>query len=168
MLVVDLLGAALTLITLLFLGLAGALLARLLLGERAEEDPLAFAVAALLAMLSLGTLLGLVLGAVGLLRIEIGLLLLAVLVVLLLRRARVGGDPWRPARLVGRRAWDRLCEGPVPALIALHALAAEGLRGLLRPPLSWDSLMYHMSIVATWVQEGRISAVFGMRPLNFY
>ncbi len=168
MLVIDLLGAVLTLITLLFLGLAGTLLARLLLGGRAEEDPLAFAVAALLAMTGLGTLLGLALGAIGWLRIEVALLLLAVVTVLLLRRARTLGDPWGPARRVGRCTWRRLREHPALALIALHAAAAEGLRGLLRPPLSWDSLMYHMSIVATWVQEGRISPVFGMRPLNFY
>lgn len=172
MFVVDLLGAALTLITLLFLGLSGVLLARLLLGERAAEDPLAFAVAALLSMTALGTLLGIALGAAGLLRLPIGLLLLAVVTVLLLRRARslsgAEGDPWSPVRLLGRRIWDRLREHPALALIALHAAAAEGLRGLLRPPLSWDSLMYHMPIVATWVQEGRIDPVFGMRPLNFY
>jgi len=168
MLVIDLLGAVLSLITLLFLGLAGTLLARLLLGERAEEDPLAFAVAALLSMTGLATLLGLALGAIGWLRIEVALLLLAVVTVLLLRRARAMGDPWGPGRLVGRCTWRRLREHPALALIALHAAAAEGLRGLLRPPLSWDSLMYHMSIVATWVQEGRISPVFGMRPLNFY
>lgn len=168
MFVVDLLGAALTLITLFFLGLSGILLARLLLREQAEEDPLAFAVAALTAMTALATLIGLALGAVGLLRIQFGLLVLAVVTVLLLRRARVQGDPWGPIRLAGRRAWDRLREHPALALIAFHAAAAEGLRGLLRPPLSWDSLMYHMPIVATWVQEGRIDPVFGMRPLNFY
>ncbi|HKH48944.1 MAG TPA: hypothetical protein VKM72_30125 [Thermoanaerobaculia bacterium] len=172
MLVVDLLGAVLTLITLLFLGLSGYLLARLLLGEQAEEDPLAFAVAALLGMTALGTLLAIGLGAAGLLKIPFGLLLLAVVTVLLLRRVRslsgAGGDPWGPARLLGRRVGSRLREHPALALIAVHAAAAEGLRGLLRPPLSWDSLMYHMPIVATWVQEGRIDPVFGMRPLNFY
>jgi hypothetical protein len=171
MFVVDLLGAALTLITLLFLGLSGTLLARLLLREQAEEDPLAFAVAALLSMTALATLLGLALGAVGLLKIPFGLLLLAVVTVLLLRWSRsqgAQGDPWSPVRLAGRRTWERLREHPALALIAFHAAAAEGLRGLLRPPLSWDSLMYHMPIVATWVQEGRIDPVFGMRPLNFY
>lgn len=168
MFVIDLLGAALTLITLLFLGLGGTLLARVVLAEQAKEDPLAFAIAALLGMTALGTLVGLVLGAAGLLRIHFGLLLLAVITVLLLRRARAQGDPWGPVRLVGRRAWDRLREHPALALLAVHAAAAEGLRGLLRPPLSWDSLMYHLPIVATWVQEGRISPVFGMRPLSFY
>lgn len=168
MFVVDLLGAVLTLITLLFLGLGGTLLARLLLADQAEEDPLAFGIAALAAMTALGTLIGLALGAAGLLRIQFGLLLLAVVTVLLLRRAKSQGDPWGPVRLLGRRVWGRLREHPALALIAFHAAASEGLRGLLRPPLSWDSLMYHMPIVATWVQEGRLDPVFGMRPLNFY
>lgn len=172
MFVVDLLGAVLTLITLFFLGLGGTLLARLLLADQAEEDPLAFAIAALAAMTALGTLIGLALGAAGLLQISFALLLLAVVTVLLLRSARsparFQGDPWGPVRLLGRRVWARLREHPALALIAFHAAASEGLRGLLRPPLSWDSLMYHMPIVATWVQEGRLDPVFGMRPLNFY
>jgi hypothetical protein len=172
MFVIDLLGAVLTLITLLFLGLSGVLLARLLLRERAEEDPLAFAVTALLGMTGLGTLIAIALGAAGLLRIHFALLLLAMVTVLLLRGARHlsnrGGDPWSPVRLAGRRAWARLREHPALALLAFHAAAAEALRGLLRPPLSWDSLMYHLPIVANWVQEGRITPVFGMRPLSFY
>jgi hypothetical protein len=171
MLVIDLLGAALTLITLLFLGLGGILLARILLREEAGKDPLAFAVAALAAMTALGTVLGVVLGAAGLLWVHFGLLLLAVVVVLLLRAARGlsgEGGPWGPVRLVARRAGDRLREHPALALIAIHAAAAEGLRGLLRPPLSWDSLMYHLPTVATWLQDGHIAPVFGMKPLNFY
>jgi hypothetical protein len=123
-------------------------------------------------MTALGTFLAIALGAVGLLRIHLALLLLAGVTVLLLRKARnlsgAGADPWGPVRLVARRAWGRLREHPALALLAFHAAAAEGLRGLLRPPLSWDSLMYHMPIVATWVQEGRIAPVFGMRPLSFY
>ncbi len=172
MFVTDLLGAALTALTLLLLGSSGILLARLLLRERAEEDPLAFAVAALLAMTGLGTLIAIALGAVGLLKIHFALPLLAVVTALLLRSARrrsgAGGGPWGPARLAGQRTWGRLREHPALALLAFHAAAAEGLRGLLRPPLSWDSLMYHLPIVATWVQEGRITPVFGMRPLSFY
>ncbi|HWN44621.1 MAG TPA: glycosyltransferase family 39 protein, partial [Thermoanaerobaculia bacterium] len=45
---------------------------------------------------------------------------------------------------------------------------AEGLRGLFRPPLSWDSLMYHLLITATWLQEQRIAPIFGMHPTYFY
>ena len=169
MFLVDLLGAALTLITLLFLGLGGYLAARLLLGRQAAEDPLALSIAALLAMTAEATLISLALGAVGLLRIEIGLLVLAVVTVLLLRRGKAADqDVWAPARLAGARIWARLREHPALALIATHAAASEGLRGLIRPPLSWDSLMYHMPIVATWVQDARIAPVFGMRPLNFY
>lgn len=168
MFVTDLLGAALTVLTLLCLGSSGLLLARLLLREQAEEDPLAFAVTALLAMMALGTLLAIALGAVGLLKIQFALPLLAVVTVLLLWSARRRSDPWSPVRLAGRRVWGRLREHPALALLAFHAAASEGLRGLLRPPLSWDSLMYHLPIVATWVQEGRITPVFGMRPLSFY
>lgn len=169
MFLVDLLGAALTLITLLFLGLGGYLLARLLLREEAERDPLAFAVAALLAATAGAGAVGLLLGKLGLLRIEIGLALLAAIVLVLLRAAkRSGEDVWAPARLLGQRLRARLGEHPTMTLISLHAAAAEGLRGLLRPPLSWDSLMYHLPIVAAWLRDGRIAPVFGMKPLHFY
>ena len=67
MFLVDLLGAGLTLLTLLFLFLSGYLLARMLLGRRAGEDPLAFVIAALLLTTAEAVLLGLFLGALGLL-----------------------------------------------------------------------------------------------------
>jgi hypothetical protein len=168
MLVLDLLGAVLTLVTLLFLVLGGYLLACLLLRERAQSDPLALAVAALLAATAEAGLIGLLLGFLGVLKITVGLLLLAVITLALLRRARAAGDPWAPASLLGRRVRDRVREHPVAALIAVHAAASEGLRGLIRPPLSWDSIMYHLYITATWLQQGRIVPVFGARPMNFY
>jgi hypothetical protein len=170
--VLDLLGAVLTLITLLFLGLGGYLLARLLLRERAETDPLALAVASLLAATAEAGAIGLVLGLLGVLKIAFGLAILAALTLLLLRAARAtrdsNTDPWAPARLLGRRVRDRIRESPVLALIAVHAAASEALRGLLRPPLSWDSLMYHLMITGTWLQTGRIAPVFGAQPMNFY
>jgi hypothetical protein len=169
MFVLDLLGAVLTLITLLFLSLSGYLLARLLLRERAETDPLALAVASLLAATAEAGLIGLFLGLLGVLKIALGLLLLAALTLFLLRFAKAGGaDPWAPARGLGRRVWDRVREHPVLTLVAAHAAASEGLRGLIRPPLSWDSIMYHLLITATWLQNGRIAPVFGARPMSFY
>ena len=62
MFLLDLLGAVLTLITLLFLFLDGYLVARALLRERAESDPLALAIGSLLAATALGVGIGLVLG----------------------------------------------------------------------------------------------------------
>ena len=169
MFLLDLFGALLTVITLLFLGLSGYLLARAALGHRAQEDPLALAIATLLAASAEGVGLGLLLGAVGLLRIELGLAVLAAVTLLLLRRAKGRAeDPWGPARTLGRRAWETVQAHPALSLIALHAAGTEALRGLLRPPLSWDSLMYHLQIAGTWVQQASITPIFGSHPMSFY
>jgi hypothetical protein len=172
MFLTDFLGAGLTLLTLLFLALNGYLLARAFLGRRAapeDADPLALAIAALLLATAEAVFLGLVLGAVGLLRIDIGLaLLIGIALVPLLRARRTGEDLWAPARILGRRTWARIREYPVVSLIAAHALFAEGLRGLVRPPLSWDAIMYHLLITATWLQNQAITPVFGMHPTYFY
>jgi 4-amino-4-deoxy-L-arabinose transferase-like glycosyltransferase len=169
MFLVDLLGAGLTLLTLLFLFLSGYLLARMLLGRRSEEDPLAFAITALLLTTAEAVLLGLLLGAVGLLRIDLALaLLIGITLVPLLRARRTGEDLLGPARVLGGRAWARVGEHPILYLMAAHSVFAEGLRGLFRPPLSWDSLMYHLLITATWLQEQRIAPLFGMHPTYFY
>ena len=37
-----------------------------------------------------------------------------------------------------------------------------------RPPLSWDSLMYHLLLTATWLQERNLKPVFGPYPVNDY
>lgn len=169
MFLLDLFGALLTLITLLFLGLSGYLLGRAALGRRAAEDPLALAIATLLAASAEGVGLGLLLGAAGLLRIELGLAILAAMTLLMLRRLKAREeDPWGPARTLARRSWETLKAHPAFALIALHAAGTEALRGLLRPPLSWDSLMYHLQIAGTWVQQARITPIFGSHPMSFY
>lgn len=169
MFLADLLGAGLTLLTLLFLFLSGYLLARACLGRRAQEDSLALAIAALLLTTAEAVLLGLLLGAVGLLRIDIALvLLIAIVLVPLVRARRTGEDLWEPARTLVRRTWARMTDYPIPSLLAAHAVFAEGLRGLVRPPLSWDSIMYQLLITATWIQEQRIVPVFGMHPTYFY
>ncbi|HYN23237.1 MAG TPA: glycosyltransferase family 39 protein, partial [Thermoanaerobaculia bacterium] len=169
MVLADLLGAGLTLLTLLFLFLGGYLLARAFLGRRAQEDPLALAVAALLLSTAEAVLLGLLLGALGLLRIDLAMaLLIGICLIPLLRARRTGEDLWQQAHILGRRIWERVREHPIVSLIAAHAVFAEGLRGLVRPPLSWDALMYHLLITATWIQEQRIVPVFGMHPTFFY
>jgi hypothetical protein len=167
MFLIDLLGAALTLVTLFLLGLGGYLLVRLALGERAA-DPLALAVGTLLAATAEAGAIGLALGKAGVLWILPALAVQAVLTLLLLRRAKAMGDPWGPARLITMGIRGRVVEHPVLALIALHAAASEALRGLLRPPLSWDSLMYHLLITGTWLRDGRIAPIFGAQPMNFY
>ena len=164
----DLLGAVLTAITLFFLAASGYLLARKALGA-GTADPLALAIATLQAAIFEAELLAILLGKLGLLRIELALLVLVgVTVLLALESRRQGEDASAAARLLLRRTWARAVEHPAMSLLAVHALAAEALRGLLRPPLSWDSVMYHLPIAATWLQERRIAPVFGMRPMSFY
>ena len=55
------------------------------------------------------------------------------------------GDPARaPRALAGRPARG----------------GSEALRGLLRPPLSWDSLMYHLLLSGTWLRDQNLNPVF--------
>lgn len=44
-------------------------------------------------------------------------------------------------------------------LLVLGAIAGQAARGVLLPPLSWDSLTYHLTIAARWVQDGAYSAM---------
>jgi hypothetical protein len=165
----DLLGAALTLITLAFLGLGGYLLALRLLGrEAAQADPLTLAVASLTAATGEAIGIALLLGLLKVLRLELALAVLTLGVMLLLRQARRGGDPFAPLRAIGERTWDHLRQRPALALIALHAAGSELLRGLFRPPLSWDSLMSHLLLTATWLQDKAITVVSGPHPVNFF
>jgi hypothetical protein len=73
-----------------------------------------------------------------------------------------------PARHLGARLAACLRRHWVLSLLALHAIGSEALRGLLRPPLSWDSLMYHLWLAATWVQRHDLAPVFAAYPLNYY
>lgn len=172
MLLFDLLGAALTLVAVATLGLGGYLLALVLLRERSREDPLALAIATLLGATAEAVAIGLLLGGLGLLRFELALAALVALVVLLLVLARRGplgpAGIGAPARLLLRRAWAQLAAHPALSLLAVHAVASEALRGLLRPPLSWDSLMYHLLLAGTWLQRGDLDPVFGAYPVNYY
>jgi len=163
----DLMGVVLTLITLAFLALAGYLTALRLLGDEAERDALALAIAAILAATAEALGIGLLLGTFGLLRIELGLACLILIVLVLLRgvgQAALAAS----ARRLAARAWARLAEHPALALLAAHAVGSEALRGLVRPPLSWDSLMYHLMLAADWLQARNLKPVFGSYPINDY
>jgi hypothetical protein len=162
-------GLALTLLTLALLAVGGYLLALRLLGAEARRDPLALAIAALLAATAEAVAIGLALGICGALRLEAALAVQTLLVAVLgRRRAAAAADLWEPARHLGRRAWERLRAHPALSLLTLHAVGSEALRGLLRPPLSWDSLMYHLLLSATWLQRHDLAPVFGAYPVNDY
>jgi hypothetical protein len=167
----DIAGALLTLLALCALGAGGYLLAlRLAGGERARADALELAVGWLLCSTALGVGIGLALGACGKLRLGPALALALVACGALLVWPR--RLPWReltlPARLLGRRLAGRLRQHWALSLLALHAIGSEALRGLVRPPLSWDSLMYHLLLTATWLQRHDLAPVFGAYPLNYY
>lgn len=169
----EVLGFLLTLLTLSLLLVGGYLAAWLVLGkEERSGDPLILATATLLLTTGEAVAVGLALGALGHLRIVLGLAaqtgLVLVLYRLAARRLERPQDLWSPARLALHRAWVRCREYPVLALIALHAAGTELLRGLLRPPLSWDSLMYHLFLAATWLQRGSFDIVAARHPTTFY
>jgi hypothetical protein len=171
MFLLDVLGALLTLITLAFLALGGYLAALRLLGDEAGRDPLALAIASLLATTAEAVGIGLLLGGLGVLRLELALAIQAGLVILLLRGAKkappeggVGGPAWAMLGRVGAILRDH----PALALVTAHAVGSEALRGLLRPPLSWDALMYHLLLTGTWLQDGNLQPVFGNIPNNYY
>jgi uncharacterized protein YhhL (DUF1145 family) len=168
---IDLLGAGLTLVAIGFLGLGGYLAALRLLRDEAARDPLALAIATLLAATAEAVGVGLLLGGLGLLRISYALALQAGLVLILLlplRKAPPPGGLGGPARTMLRRSWEIVKEHPALSLVLAHAAASQGLRGIFRPPLSWDSLMYHLLLTGTWLRDGNLFPVFGNIPNNYY
>ncbi len=168
---IDLAGAALTLIALGFLALGGYLLALRLLRDEALADPLALAVATLACATAEAVAIGLLLGAGGLLRLELALGLQALLTVVLLRSLTgrtPGGSLGAPLALLGRRLGARLAEHPALAILTAHAAGSEMLRGLLRPPLAWDGLMTHLLLAGSWLQQENLQPVFGFAPTNFF
>jgi hypothetical protein len=175
MFLIDLMGAALTLIAIGFLGLGGYLLALRLLREEAVRDPLALAIATLLLATAEAIGIGLLLGALGLLRIDLALALQAALSLLLLVRFRKAPPVFdgvsgigAPALAVVRRSWAIVREHPALSLVTLHGVGSEAVRGLIRPPLSWDSLMYHLLLTGTWLRDQNLNPVFGNIPNNYY
>src|SRR6185295_14488899 len=114
--------------------------------------------------------IGLLLGGLGVLRFEFALALQAGLTLLLLLGYRKApgvlgaGGVAGPARAIAGRSWEILRQHPALSILTLHAVGSEALRGLLRPPLSWDSLMYHLMLSARWLQERNLKPVFGPYP----
>ncbi|HEY0554252.1 MAG TPA: hypothetical protein VGG20_08290, partial [Thermoanaerobaculia bacterium] len=171
MFLIDLLGAALTLVAVGFLALGGYLAALRLLREEAVRDPLALAIATLLMATAEAVGIALLLGACGLLRIDLALALQAALSLALLvgfRRSPPPGGLGAPARAIFQRSWAILRAHPALSLVTLHAVGSEEIRGLLRPPLSWDSLMYHLLLAGTWLRDHNLNPVFGNIPNNYY
>jgi hypothetical protein len=171
MFLIDLMGAALTLVTIGFLALGGYLAALRLLREQAVRDPLALAIATLLLATAEAVGIGLLLGGFGRLRIDLALALQAALALALLigfRRSPPPGGIGAPARAVFQRSWAILRAHPALSLITLHAVGSEALRGLARPPLSWDSLMYHLLLAGTWLRDQNLNPVFGNIPTSYY
>ncbi len=173
----DLVGADWTALALAALLVGGYLLALRLLGPRAAEDPLDLAVATLLAATAEGVGLGLLLGAPGFLRIAVALPLAAAVALTLafFPRRLAAAELAAPFHRLGEGARRRLLGDRAAAallaalaLLTLHGIGSEALRGLLRPPLSWDSLMYHLQLTATWLQTGNLAPVFGAYPMNYY
>jgi hypothetical protein len=180
----DAAGALLTLLALGALGGGGWLLALRLLAPSASAgafpspppepldrlDTLDLAVAWLLCATGLGVGIGLALGACGQLRLSLGLgLALAADAALLLWPRRLSWqEVAQPAVLLARRLAGRLRQHWALSLLALHGIGSEALRGLVRPPLSWDSLMYHLLLTATWLQRHDLAPVFGAYPTNYY
>jgi hypothetical protein len=167
----DLVGAVATLVTLGFLFLGGYLAALRLLGSEAGRDPLTLAIATLLLSTAEAVGIGLLLGGLGLLRFDLALALqagLSLVLLLGLRKAPPVGGVDGPARAIARRSWEILREHPALSILSLHAVAIEALRGLIRPPLSWDSLMYHLLLAGTWLRDRNLFPVFGNIPVNYY
>jgi ABC-type amino acid transport system permease subunit len=165
-----------TLLTLAYVGIGGYLAASAILPHPPRRDSLRLAIAVLLCATGEALLVALVLGAVGRLEIGTALALQSVLVAgalgVLLRRPwpDAGGLLWtlgEPlARLIARTG-AQLRDHPALSLCLLYGIGVEALRGLLRPPLSWDSLMYHLLLAGTWLQQGDLTPYFGPYPLNF-
>jgi hypothetical protein len=175
MILLALVGLPLTVCALALLLVGGYLAAVRLLGEEAQRDALGLAIATLLAATAQALAIGLLLGGLGALRIEWALAAQTLIVAALARRrggpgagAGAGTAASAALRRLAQRVWGRLREHPALSLIAAHAVGSEALRGLLRPPLSWDSLMYHLLLTATWLQERNLRPAFGPYPVNDY
>lgn len=57
----------------------------------------------------------------------------------------------------GSVLWKCVKASPVPFTILTLVLAATLLTALVAPPNSWDSMAYHMSRVAMWLQRGSVA-----------
>jgi hypothetical protein len=150
------------------LGLVGSLAALVLLGAEARTRRLDLAMAIPVCGTAAGLGVALGLGAIGRLHLGPALAVEA----LLAAGLAVAGARHLPlaAGSVGALAPAALKAAagiPFLAIALVHAAGAEMLRGLLRPPLSWDSLMYHLLLAATWLRDGNLAPFFASFPNNF-
>jgi len=109
-----------------------------------------------------------VLGALGFLRLELALgCQIALTLVFWLEARRRPEGVFSPAQSMVRDviAWCR--QHPALTLIAVNAAGLELIRAILRPPLSWDSLEYHLLLSASWFQSHDLLPVFGPYRTNF-
>ena len=164
----DLLGALLTLLALGLIVLGGFAAALLVLGPRARVDRLGLLIAALLLATAEAVGVATVLGAAGLLRLPLALGVQGALAGALALAAWRRGGLVAPARELAAGVAAAVRRHPFLTLVALHAGAAEAARGLLRPPLSWDSLMQHLWLAATWLQRADLLPPSGPAPFNYY
>lgn len=179
------LGAFVTLLALALLGVGGYLAALLAVPRyggseperwrgRSGPEPLLLAVASLLLALAQGVVLALILGALGALHLGLALALQTGLVWVLHRNVRrrlaSEGGPgiFGPGEEIFRALWRKVRGYPALSLIAVHAVGAELVRGVLRPPLSWDSLMYHLYLTASWLQQGDLGLMGARGPTTAY
>lgn len=164
----DTIGALLTLGALGLLAYGGLAAAVLALADRVRTDRLGLLLAALLLATAEAVAIATALGACGLLRLPFALAAQGALAVGLGLAARRRGGTMRAARDLAAAAAATLRRHPFPSLVLAHAAAAEALRGVLRPPLSWDSLMQHLWLAATWLQRGDLLPPSGPAPFNYF
>jgi hypothetical protein len=97
----------------------------------------------------------LALGALGILRLHWLLLLHGMLAALVLWLGRGAPDP--PPRSPAEP------DDPFPAVAGATAVVVAlyfAERGLFLPPLSWDSLRYHLPMAVEWIQSGRLDPLY--------
>lgn len=174
------LGAFVTLLAIGLVGCGGYLMALLVLPQnpggtsQTRSDPLLVAIASILLALAQGIGISLVLGALDSLHLGLALAIQTLLVWGLYRtiRRRFATD-WesqltRPAIEVLYSVSRTLRRYPALSLVATLGAGTELLRGLFRPPLSWDSLMYHLFLAGTWLQQGSLDLVGAREPTTAY
>jgi hypothetical protein len=131
-------------------------------------DPLAALVTALVWATGLPLAVALVLGFLGLLHISIAAAVLLTIAAFTLRRREHRAASRDLLASMGSRALSVVKKHPLFAILAAQSLGVEALRGLLRPPLSWDALAYHLLLPATWLRDLAISTPYGRHPVSFY
>jgi len=145
-----------TLFTLSLIGMVGLMTARLILKNDASDDPLAFAIATIVCGVGEAVTVALILGAVGLLRIDVAILSLLLLSLSLWLPGRSSFSRTKTQRLISltlKVGWGGLKAHPALAVCAIHLLIVQILYGLIQPPLSNGGLVQHLSHAAGWLQE---------------